>query len=123
VSKRKGKRKRRKEEKEKIENKKGGKRKRERDTGRRPPVRGGGGWGGGRECVLCFVVVSTSRLNFLVLRPASDFHSSSYHRPTYQVEYPVPAAIVLVASGGGVVGEYEVSECVLEPPCFSDVFE
>jgi hypothetical protein len=113
---------------------KGGERKRKRDTGRRPPVRGGGrvGWGGdgvGRECgyvgmcVLCFVVVSTSRLNFLVLCPASDFHSSSYHRPTYQVEYPVPAAIVLIVSGGGVVGEYEVSECVLEPPCFSDVFE
>ena len=78
---------------------------------------------GGRECVLCFAVVSTSRLNFLVICPASDFHSSSYHGPTYQVEYPVPAAIVLVASGGGVVGEYEVSECVLEPPCFSDVFE
>jgi hypothetical protein len=70
-----------------------------------------------------FIVVSAPRLLFLVFCPASDFHSSSYHRPTYQVEYPVPASIVLVVSGGRVVGESEVSECVLEPPCFTDIFE
>jgi hypothetical protein len=67
--------------------------------------------------------MSTPRLLFLVFCPGSDFHSSSYHRPAYQVKYPFPAAVVRNASGGKVVGEFEVSECVLEPPCFTDIFE
>jgi hypothetical protein len=85
VSKRKGKRKRRKEEKEKLRTKKGGKERGKETRGVvRPLGVGEGGVGvGGRECVLCFAVVSTSRLNFLVICPASDFHSSSYHGPTY----------------------------------------
>ena len=73
--------------------------------------------------VVVFVVAFTPRLLFLDFYPASDSYSSSYHRPAYQVEYPVPAAVVLIASGGEVVGEFEVSEGVLEPSCFTDVFE